>query len=490
MRVLVVDDMPANRQMLYEILVLKQYEPVLVSNGAAALDHLRQNPTQLAIVDWMMPEMDGVQLVRRIRAEIIERYVYVVILTAHGGQSDMITGLEAGADDYLTRPVLPRELLARVNIGKRIVTLENSLMQTLEQQRQSARLIEQTVQEWMATVDAIPQLVCLLNADGVVIRANQTVENWGLAWMSEAPGKTLADLMRVVYPRAAERIQAAWRVAQKRIAKGFEFEVEIRDEQTGHHFSVHFQPTDPFDESVAQLSSFAAVSIQDTTDRKQLELALEASYQETERLLFNTLPEPIVKRLKAGEETIADSYENVSVLFADIVGFTVLANQLDPYALVTMLNDIFSTFDNLVTQHGLEKIKTLGDGYLVVSGMPEPDDDHANAALNLALAMFEAMPAINARYQSDLNLRIGINSGPVVAGVIGKHKYAYDLWGDTVNVASRMESQGITGQIQITGATYQQLSQRAAWQERGLIDVKGKGTIKTYLLNPHDLPQE
>jgi PAS domain S-box-containing protein len=233
--------------------------------------------------------------------------------------------------------------------------------------------------------------------------------------------------------------------------------------------------------------------LDDITERKLAQEALHAEQQKSEELLLNILPKLIADQLKEDpSEHIAEQFDNVTILFADIVGFTNLSGQLSPRELVDVLNEIFSTFDQFLENHGLEKIKTIGDAYMVVGGLPVSKKDHAQAIANMALEMIEAikklkdhplLQEINQKYNCpELKMRIGINTGSVIAGVIGTKKFIYDLWGDTVNVASRMESQGEPGKIQITQATYTQLKDDYILEERGLIEIKGKGKMLTYWL--------
>jgi len=213
---------------------------------------------------------------------------------------------------------------------------------------------------------------------------------------------------------------------------------------------------------------------------------LRSEQQRSEHLLLNILPAPIAARLKQGEASISDSFEDISVLFADIVGFTRMADGMQPAELVGMLNSLFSAFDTLVEQHGLEKIKTIGDAYMVAAGVPGACPDHAGKMTDLALAMLQATQNFNRRTGRDLQVRIGIHSGPAVAGVIGLHKFSYDLWGDTVNTASRMESHGMAGCIQISESTYQKLGDGYLVEERGSIDIKGKGPLCTWFVTGRD----
>ena len=209
---------------------------------------------------------------------------------------------------------------------------------------------------------------------------------------------------------------------------------------------------------------------------------LEIEQAKSERLLLNLLPEPIARRLKDEDKTIADGFDLVTVLFADIVGFTALSSRVSPEELVAMLNRVFSAFDEAAERHGIEKIKTIGDAYMAAAGLPQAQPDQAEAMAAMALDMQSELKALNAELGTDLDIRIGLHSGPVVAGVIGKRKFIYDLWGDTVNVASRMESHGEPGRIQVSGAVHAMLGDSWRFEPRGEIQVKGKGAMSAYFL--------
>jgi PAS domain S-box-containing protein len=222
--------------------------------------------------------------------------------------------------------------------------------------------------------------------------------------------------------------------------------------------------------------------VQDITERKRSEQALKAEQEKSENLLLNILPKAIVHQLKHGGNAIASRSDNVTILFADIVDFTSLSTSVSPNELVNMLNAIFSSFDMLADRFGLEKIKTIGDAYMVVGGLPTHRPDHAEAIAEMALAMQREIARFSRGDDTTFRLRIGINSGPVVAGVIGIRKFIYDLWGDAVNIASRMQSHGLAGGIQVTKTTYELLKDDYTFWHRGKIFIKGRGEMDTYML--------
>jgi adenylate cyclase len=225
-----------------------------------------------------------------------------------------------------------------------------------------------------------------------------------------------------------------------------------------------------------------SVFFHDITTRKKMESELRKERNKTENLLLNLLPEPIADRLKEEPGVIADKFEKATILFADLVNFTHISTTMSATKLVYLLNEIFSTFDELTEKHGLEKIKTIGDAYMVAGGIPIVRPDHAEASAEMALDMLVAIDELNVKLEATFDLRIGINSGPVVAGVIGTKKFIYDLWGNAVNTASRMESHGVPGRIQVSIYTYELLRDKYEFEERGSIDIKGQGEMRTYFL--------
>ena len=340
--VLVVDDVETNRELLTRRLRRQGHSVTIAENGIQALELLRSQPFDLVLLDIMMPQMDGIEVLEQLKADPELRYLPVVMISALDDLDSVVRCIELGAEDYLFKPFNPILLQARIRA-------------CLEKKR-------------------------------------------------------------------------------------------LRDQEQAF-----------------------------------LE-KLQAEQEKSEKLLLNILPRAIAERLKQGNSTIADSFAEVTVLFADIVGFTKLAVQLDPTELVNLLNEVFSVFDRLADLHGLEKIKTIGDAYMVVGGLPTPEPNHAKAIAEMALDMQAAVSKVKTKTGETFSIRIGIHTGPVVAGVIGQKKFTYDLWGDTVNIASRMESHGVAGRSQVTKTTFELLRDFYQFQERGTIFVKDIGEMTTYLL--------
>jgi class 3 adenylate cyclase len=326
-RILVIEDEPANIQTLSTLLKERGHQINIATNGRQALEVLERIRPDLILLDIMMPEMDGFETCRRIKASTAWREIPIIFLTAKTDTADIVRGFELGAVDYVAKPFNAHELLARVN--------------------------------------------------------------------------------------------------------------------------TH--------------------------------LTLDYLHRENERLLLNVLPASIANKLKQQVGIIAERFDDASVLFADIVGFTPLSAQLSPTELVESLNRVFSGFDELADHHKLEKIKTIGDGYMVAGGLIEQNADHLVAMATMALAMHENVRKLNSEF-GGLSLRIGLQVGSVIAGVIGIRKFIYDVWGDTVNTASRLESHGAPGRTHVSEMVFERLQGRFAFEARGTIELKGRGPMNTYFL--------
>jgi class 3 adenylate cyclase len=342
MRILIAEDDKDSQKLLERILQKENYEVVIADDGRMAWDIFQKEDIRLVLTDWVMPRMGGVALCEKIRAHKTAGYVYIILVTSKEEKADLVRAMDAGADDYVTKPYDRGELLARVRSGQRVINLEQAISE-----------------------------------------------------------------------------------------KNRELEVEKK---------------------------------------------------KSEQLLLSIFPEAIADRLKHESRIIADSFTETSILFADIHDFSSLVAQKTPRQVVELLGQVFAGFDRLTEQHGLEKIKTIGDAYMVAAGVPLSRPDHAEAIAELAFCMQEEFVRFDAGLEAPLQLRIGINSGPVIAGVIGTAKLAYDIWGETVGTAAQMEAHGLPGAIQVSAATYERLKDKYVFEERGEFYVKGEGTIRTYLL--------
>ena len=340
--ILVVDDLEENRELLSRRLSRLGYSVRTLDNGEAALESILATPPDLILLDVLMPGLDGLEVLKRLKGNPTTQHIPVVMLSSADQVDTVVRCITLGADDFLPKPFNATLLMARI---------ESSL-------------------------------------------------------------------------------------SKKR----------LRDQEAGF--------------------------------LKRLQKEQEIS----ERLLLNILPKAIAERLKQGETIIADNFPEVTVLFSDFVGFTKLSAEIAPKVLVGRLNEIFCAFDELCDRHGLEKIKMIGDAFMAVAGLPTPRDDHVEVAADMALSMLGEVARFNARYAERFRMRVGLNTGPVVAGVIGTKKFAYDLWGDTVNLASRMEAHAPKDGILATAAVYEKLSGRYSFKPGQVIRVKGKGEMLSYIL--------
>lgn len=351
-----------------------------------------------------------------------------------------------------------------------------TILRDITARKQAEDALAKSASLLQATFDSTADGILAIDRTGRIVTFNREfVEMWAIPYEVMAlrdDATAIAFVLdKLKNPQAfQERIESLYEQPE---AESYDL-LEFKD---GRCFERYSEPQRLGDKIIGRVWSY-----HDVTERKQAEDALREEQEKSEKLLLNILPQPIAERLKKNETTIAEYFPEVTVLFADLVGFTQLATVMSPIELVELLNQIFSTFDTICERHGLEKIKTIGDAYMAVGGLPNPRADHAEAIAQMALEMQTELARFNAKNKKYFSIRIGIHSGPVVAGVIGLKKFIYDLWGDTVNMASRMESHGLSWRIQVSEATYNLLQHRYVFQERGPIEIKGKGGMNTYLL--------
>ena len=334
-------------------------------------------------------------------------------------------------------------------------------------------------------MDSIPQQIFWKDTDLVFRGCNK---NWAMYAQLDSPesvvGKTDYDLVK--NPQLANAFREHdQQIMESNIPEMHIVQRKLNPDKQGQSIWLDISKLPIIDADGKTIGILGVLD--DITERKLAEEALHAEQEKSERLLLNILPKAIADRLKQSHGVIADSFESVTVLFADIVSFTKISSELSPQDLVDLLNLIFSGFDTLCETYGLEKIKTIGDAYMVAGGIPVPTETHADAIASMALDMIDKVTELRDLTGRKLQIRIGIHTGAVIAGVIGTQKFIYDLWGDTVNVASRMESHSEVGKIQVTAETYELLKHNFDLVERGVIEVKGKGQMQTYWLTSKKL---
>ncbi|MCP2728745.1 adenylate/guanylate cyclase domain-containing protein [Limnofasciculus baicalensis] len=379
--------------------------------------------------------------------------------------------------------VCSQEAIDTTNIYRIVVYVVSAVLTasisiyTIQKLRKSAAIVEEAEEKYKSIFETSVEGICQTTTDGGYIRVNSTLAQiYGYSSAEELCGK-INDIGRQLYVQPHRRDEFVQGIQKQGSVSGFESQVYRKD---GSTIWISEKARAVCDRQGNLL--YYEGTVEDITVRKAWQEALRNEQEQSDRLLLNILPQLIAERLKQKQSTIADSFDEVTVLFADLVGFTELASRLSPTQLVELLNQIFSAFDELSQGYGLEKIKTIGDAYMVVGGLPKPRRDHAEAIAQMALDMQKIISHFNTQNNQALSIRIGINTGPVVAGVIGIKKFSYDLWGDTVNTASRMESQGKANRIQVTEETYQRLKDKFVLEDRGEIPVKGKGKMQTYFL--------
>lgn len=493
--ILIVDDNPHNLRLLSTMLTEQGYKVRKAINGKQALKAVFAAPPDLILLDVNMPVLNGYQVCEQLKSSELTEDIPVIFISAIDNILDKVKAFEVGGVDYVTKPFELQELVVRIenqlklsHAQKLLEEQNHRLQEEIIAREQAEAALRQNEGYLRLILDNIPQQVFWKDTNSVFLGCNK---NWAesayLKSPSEVIGKTDFDLLPD--PKIAELFrQQDQEIMEKDTPV---LHVVAQKQRPAPDGSVVWLDINkiPIHNAEGQVIGILGV-LEDITQRKLAEDALLAEQAKSEALLLNILPKSIAEQLKQDIEAItrgetkpliAEQFDEVSILFADIVGFTPLATQLSATELINLLNQIFSIFDRLSEQHGVEKIKTIGDAYMVAAGLPIPRADHAAAIANMALDMQDQITEFQEQGHQ-FQLRIGIHTGPVVAGVIGMTKFIYDLWGDTVNVASRMESHGEPGRIQVTAKTYHQLKDKFYLKPRGFCDIKGKGKMITYWL--------
>lgn len=482
--IVIVDDKPTNLGVLFDFLTDSGFKVLVAQDGESAIQKVEYAHPDLILLDVMMPGMDGFETCRRLKANPFTQNIPVIFMTALSETVDKVKGFNLGAVDYIIKPVQQEEVKARVtthlalrNLQKKLQTQNAQLQQQIEEKQKIEESLRQAEEKYRSIFENATEGIFQVTSEGKYITANPALARiFGYANAEELMAK-ITNIWQQLYVEPTRQDDLAVLLQREDTISDFESQV-YRKDGSMIWISENIRPVR--DENCIVL--YYEGSAIDVTERKQSEVALQRARKRAELLLINILPQPIAERLKRGQRTIAESFEDVTVMFADLVDFTKFSVQTSPTELLEILNKIFEKFDQLAERHRVEKIKTIGDAYMAVAGLPMPRPDHARSIAQMALDMQEAIVQLSAQLGQTFRLRIGIHSGPVVAGVIGIKKFSYDLWGDTVNTASRMESQGLPGCIQVSDATYERLRDRYEFEKRGSVEIKGKGKMTTYLL--------
>ncbi len=470
-------------QTLVDIFNHDAFQLDILAEHAQALNWLSHRSIDGVLLGTATDDPHSFEMCRQLRQQRTTRDVPIIMLGDRN--PDLITAAFAtGASDYLSVPLLAEEVWARVQHHfdgyrrRQQLSHQNKLLLNEVRER---KLIEDTLRQtedkYRRIFENATEGIFQSSPEGKFISVNPALASIYGYDSPEDLMQSINDIGTQIYAQPKRRDELIVYLQRFEKIVGAESEVWQKD---GTKIWISETIRKVYDE-IGGLLYFEGI-VHDITERRRMEMELRLQRQQADRLLVNILPYQIANRLKMGTKTIAESFEDVTVLFADLVEFTAASVQMVPKELVELLNEIFSTFDRLAEKHGLEKIKTIGDAYMAAAGLPVPRLDHMDAVAQMALEMQQAIAQFKRPNQQPFQLRIGISSGPVIAGVIGVRKFAYDLWGDTVNVASRMESTGIANRIQVTPEIYDHLRNRYTFEHRGPILVKGRGQMESYWL--------
>jgi len=492
-KILIIEDNLLNLELATDLLEGNGFVIYSAQTAEEGMRIAREILPDLVLMDISLPGIDGLHATKELKANPATSDLTVVGLTAHAMKGDEALALKAGCDGYLTKPINTRTFIATVT---RFLALRN-LRKTIDHP-----LEKPIMQNGIGNINPLPTTApsAIPDSLGFVLVVDDEEQNRTLLrdaleargyLVAEAENGTMALQKTAEHPPDVVLLDVM-------MPQMDGFEVCRRLKTDGKTAHIPILMVTALSDRKERLMGIAVgandflnkpVDMQDVVLRvgnavytKRLHDQLQVEQEKSELLLLNIFPRPIAERMKSGETNIADSYPDVTVLLADLVGFTTLAAHVGPEQIVQLLNEIFSAFDLLTDKHGLEKIKTIGDAYMVAGGMTFPRPDHAEASAELAIDMREEIERLNQQYGTSVRLRIGICTGPVVAGVIGRRRFAYDLWGETVNLACRMESTGEAGKIQIAQSTYDQLKGKYQFNEQHSADTNGQADQPAYWL--------
>lgn len=460
-----------------------RYRVEVKSYLEASPEFLKDCAIDLVLIDAGLFTDIGQDFCRQLTARRWSRDIPVIVVGDRDPHA-VAAAFAAGAQDYLSLPLLAEEAIARIQARlsdyrrRQQLSQQNRLLfaEVLER-KQTESALQRAENKYRRIFENATEGIFQTSREGQYISVNPALAKILGYDSPDDLIQSVTDVGKKLYVQPQRRAELIVYLEQFDQIEASESEVYRKD---GGKIWISETIRKVYDDQ-ANFQYYEGI-VHDITERRQMEMELRQQRQQADRLLVNILPYQIANRLKVGPQTIAENFDEVTVLFADLVQFTAASGQMDAKKLVKLLNEVFSTFDRLAEKYGLEKIKTIGDAYMAAAGLPSPRPDHVDAVASMALDMQAAIKQFHRPDGQSFQLRIGISTGPVIAGVIGVRKFAYDLWGDTVNLASRMESTGVPERIQVTPEVYERLHHRYHLEPRGTVFIKGRGNMESYWL--------
>ncbi len=512
-KVLVVDDNEANRELIHGILrtAEEKYDVFLAENGKIGCDLAIKELPDVIFMDLKMPELDGIEAIKLLQQDEKTKSIPVIVVTAFNTPDNLEEAFKAGAFDYITKPISLQELKSRLHKALTVVESLKKAQEKIEKVEGEKLQLERIAM----VSESTPFAFLIINASGEIEWANEGFEKiygYKLEEYKSAFGSTIfsltnaTDILKIFNRCLKDRVPVDF-ICKINSRRGEEKWIQtFMNPQTGSNGSVEkvlavesditnfkrkeeelneqYRKMKEISQNLEKANTLLGEQTLEINRQKRL---IEEEQQKSEKLLLNILPFEIDRQLKSKGRAGTRQYKLVSVLFADFKGFSKISKSLEPKDLVNILDSYFAKFDEIISKHYLEKIKTIGDAYMCAGGLPLSNKSNPFDTLLAGLEIQQYMNSLNdSKVLNNLSvweLRIGIHTGPVVAGVVGRKRVAYDIWGDTVNVASRMEQAGHVGMVNISGTTYEYVKDYFECDYRGKIEAKNIGKVDMYFVN-------
>jgi adenylate cyclase len=459
------------------------YRLELSYDTVVSLELLKSHEVALILIEANLFVEIGYDFCQQLKGQRWSRDIPIIVVGDRDPQQ-IATAFDAGAQDYLSLPLFAEEVIARLQArlsdyrrGQQLSQQNQLLLAEVRERKQAEEALQRAETKYRRIFENATEGIFQTSREGRYISVNPALAKMYGYGSPDELMQAITNVGKELYVEPQRRAELVVYLEQFDQIEGSESEIYRQD---GSKIWISETIRKVYDES-GNFQYYEGI-VHDITEQRQMEMELRQQRQQADRLLGNILPYQIANRLKVGSKSIAENYDSVTVLFADLVQFTAASGQMEAQKLVKLLNEIFSAFDRLAEKYGLEKIKTIGDAYMAAAGLPTPRADHVDAVASMALEMQTVIKQFERPDGQPFQLRIGISTGPVIAGVIGVRKFAYDLWGDTVNLASRMESTGIPGKIQVTAEVYERLHHLYYLEPRGAVFIKGRGNMESYWL--------